>query len=242
MPKNARKVKIVDNSLNYGYNLSYCKVKANCKFKVDFAKTKHLLMSDFFSGKHLAKLGIFAALSTALYFLKFPLPFFPQFLEINFSDIPALICSFALGPLSGFIAVLIKILIKLPFTSTFCVGELADLLIGGAFVVVAGIVYKKHKNKKGALRGITFGTISSVIVAMILNRVLILPFYMAVMNYPYETIVNMCAAVMPFINESNFYACYIFAAVLPFNLLRCLIAAVLTWLVYKRISNLLNKM
>lgn len=198
--------------------------------------------SAFFGGKHLAKLGIFAALSTALYFLKFPLPFFPQFLEINFSDIPALIASFALGPLSGFIVVLIKILIKLPFTSTLCAGELADLLIGGAFAVVAGIVYKKHKNKKGALLGITSGTVASVVVAMILNRVLILPFYMAVMNIPFEAIVNMCAAAMPFINQSNFYPCYIFVAVLPFNLLRCAVASALTWLVYKRISNLLNRM
>lgn len=199
-------------------------------------------MSGFFNAKNLAKIGIFSALSAVLYFFNFSLPFFPPFLKLNLSDLPALICSFALGPIAGVVSVLIKVLIKLPFTDTLCVGELADFLIGGSFVAVAGVIYGRHKNKKGAFLGILFGTITSVCVAVILNRVLILPFYISVMHYSYSDIVALCASVLPFINESNFYPCYLFVSVLPFNILRCTLASALTWLVYKRISNLLNRM
>ena len=68
-------------------------------------------MKNFFTASNIAKLGIFAALSVILYFLNFPLPFFPPFLEIHLSDLPALICGFALGPLGAVLTVVIKILI-----------------------------------------------------------------------------------------------------------------------------------
>lgn len=200
-------------------------------------------MQSFFSAKRLAKLGIFTALATVLYFLGFPLPMlFPSFLKLNLSDLPALICSFSLGPLSGFIVVLIKCVIHLLASSSYGAGELADLLIGGAFVVVAGLVYKYKKTKKVALLGILLGTAASVSAAIIANRFIIIPVYTLVMGLPFSEIVNMCSAVLPFINEANFYPCYLFLAVLPFNLLRCALASCLTWLVYKRVSNLLEKL
>lgn len=199
-------------------------------------------MQSFFSAKRLAKLGIFTALATVLYFLNFPLPIlFPSFLKLNLSDLPALICSFALGPLCGFITVFIKCLIYLPFSSTYA-GVLADLLVGGAFVVCAGFIYKYDKTKSGALKGIIIGTAASVVAGIIANRFIIIPVYVWVMGTPFSAIVNMCAAVLPFINEANFYPCYLLLAVLPFNLLRCVLASFLTWLVYKRVSNLLEKM
>ena len=83
------------NSINYNY--------------------KATLMKNFFTASNIAKLGIFSALAVILYFLNFPLPFFPPFLEIHLSDLPALICGFTLGPIGGVLTVVIKILIKLKY-------------------------------------------------------------------------------------------------------------------------------
>ncbi|MBR2489727.1 MAG: ECF transporter S component, partial [Clostridia bacterium] len=46
--------------------------------------------------------GIFGALGFVLMLLEFPLPFIiPPFIKLDFSEIPALIASFAYGPLYG---------------------------------------------------------------------------------------------------------------------------------------------
>ena len=99
----------------------------------------------------IAKVGIFSALSVVLYFIRFPLPPFPSFLKIQFSNLPAVIGGFVMGPFYGFLIVLIRTLISLPFTSSHMVGELADLMIGGAVVVSSSVVYRLMKTKKGGL-------------------------------------------------------------------------------------------
>ncbi len=74
----------------------------------------------------MAVMAILTAVSYILYlFVKFPLPFlFPAFLDIQISEMPALLGGFALGPVQGAIIVIVKCLLKLPFSSTACVGEL----------------------------------------------------------------------------------------------------------------------
>ncbi len=198
-------------------------------------------MNKFFSASNIAKLGIFSALATVLYFLNFPLPFFPPFLEIHLSDLPALICGFAMGPWGGVITVLMKVLIKLPFTSTFGVGECADLITGLLYVLPASIIYLKGKNKKSAVIGIVVGATCSVVASIFANWLVIVPFYLEVMNYELSMLVGVCSKVIPFITEQNFFPCYLFLSVLPFNVLRCLVSALVTLFVYKRVSNLLKR-
>lgn len=198
-------------------------------------------MKKFFTASNIAKLGIFSALATILYFINFPLPFFPSFLELHLSDLPALICGFVLGPWGGVITVLIKILIKLPFSSTFCVGECADLITGLAYVLPASIIYQKGKSKSSAIKGIIIGACCSVVISIFANWFVIIPFYLKVMGLSLSQIVGMCAKVIPFITEDNFFLCYLTLAVLPFNTLRCLLSALVTIFVYKRISNLLKR-
>ncbi len=198
--------------------------------------------NNFFTAKRLALIGIFSALSVGLYFINVPLSFlFPSFLKINVSDLPVLIGGFAMGPLTGGIIEIIKILIKLPFSDSMCVGELSDLLIGLSFILPATFFYKYHKTKKGALIGLIIGAVTSIFVAVIVNRLIIVPFYVKVMNIPFSALVTLCSEVLPNITEQNFYAYYLPLAVVPFNFLRSLLVGGITFLVYKRVSNLLRK-
>lgn len=193
----------------------------------------------FFSTARISVIAIFSALSGVLYALiRIPLGIFASWLELNFSDIPALIGSFALGPVSGALIVFFKILIKLIISSssTVFVGELADLLVGLAFVVPAGIIYKRRRTLKGAIIAMAIGSAASIIMAMIANRLILIPFYINVMGWGMDMLVGMLSGLYPSITADNFYLFYIFASVLPFNALRCLIACLATALLYKRTS------
>lgn len=189
----------------------------------------------------MSKVAIFSALSIILYFVpKFPLPFlFPSFLEVQFSNLPAILGGFVLGPIGGCCIVIVRTLIKLPFSSTMYVGELADLMIGVSAVLVSSIIYKHVKTKKGGILGLIFGTITWVIVAMIANGTFLIDFYKEVAGI--DAVIGMCKSVFPHINESNFMMLYLFGAVLPFNFLLASVVSIVTFLVYKKISFLFKK-
>ena len=89
--------------------------------------------------------GMLAAISTILMLFEFPLPFLaPGFYELDFSEVPILIGAFALGPVAGTVVELIKNVLQALSTSTGGIGELANFLMGGAMVYLAGIIYYKN--------------------------------------------------------------------------------------------------
>lgn len=198
-------------------------------------------MNNYFTAKKIAKIAIFSAMSYVLYILNVPLAFlFPSFLKLNISDVPALIGGFSLGPIAGALIVLIKILIKLPFSDTMYVGELSDMLNGMAFVLTASLFYKCHKTKKGALLSLTLGSIASTLTALVCNLLIMIPLYLKVMGFTLEQIASLCPPSFG-VTSDNFYVYYALGAVLPFNLLRGLIASVITFLLYKSLSGLINR-
>lgn len=203
--------------------------------------------TQFFTPARIAVIAMFATLSVILYVLGFPISAaFPSWLELNFSDIPALIGTFTLGPLSGGIIVFIKILLKLIIkgTSTVFVGELADFVIGIAFVVPAGLIYKRRRTFRGALIGMAVGTVCSVAMGILANWLVLVPFYIKLFyKGSWDTLVSAMQALMgDGVTQDTFYTYYLWVSVLPFNLLRCLIAALVTLPVYKRISSLINRL
>lgn len=196
----------------------------------------------YFSSTRIAFIAVFATLAGILYILKFPMPFaFPSFLEFKFADIPVLIGSFALGPVSGAIIVFVGLLIKLVFkgTTTMFVGDLSDFLTSCTFAIVAGIIYSKRRTFKGALVAMAAGTAAEVFVALLANRFILIPFFTK--QYGFKAIVGMMKSLFSDITEENFYNYYLWVSVLPFNMLRCIVAILVTLPVYKRTSNLINR-
>ena len=202
---------------------------------------------QFFTATRIAVIAMFATVAGVLYAFGFSMGFaFPFWLELNFSDIPALIGTFALGPLSGGIIVFVKILIKLIIrgTSTVFVGELADLIIGLAFVVPAGLIYKKHRTFKGALAGMGIGSLCSVALSILANWLVLVPFYLQLFfGGDWNSLLDPMRALFgDAVTRDTFYNFYLWVSVLPFNLMRCLIAVLVTLPVYKRISVLINRL
>lgn len=196
----------------------------------------------YFSSTRIAFIAVFATLAGILYILKFPMSFaFPSFLEFKFADIPILIGSFALGPVSGGIIVVVGLLIKLVFkgTTTMFVGDLSDFLTSCTLAIVAGIIYSKKRTFKGALVAMASGTVAEVVVALLANRFILIPFFTE--QYGFKAVVGMMKSLFPDVTQENFYNYYLWVSVLPFNLMRCIVAILVTLPVYKRTSNLINK-
>ena len=191
----------------------------------------------------MARVAIFGAMATILYAVpvfKFSLPIFPSFLELHFDEIPIFICGFAYGPVAGFLAILLKTLLKLLFnpSTTFFVGELTDIILSAVYVVIATWIYQKKRNLKGVAIGFTVATIAQVVVAMLLNVYVMIPFYAQVMGYPIPALLGLMQKAIPAISDTGWS--YAFFAVLSFNLLKDAIVIVITFLVYRSLHHLLR--
>lgn len=194
------------------------------------------------SAAYVAKLALLTALAFALYLAKFNLPaIFPSFLEMQFSELPALLAGFSMGPVAGVLVVIFKCLLKFPLTSTAFVGELTDMLLGVAIVLPASLIYLRRKDKKHAAIGLAVSTVCAVAVALLVNRYISIPFYTTLyFDGNFNAIVGMCSVIYPNATADTFYAFYLGLGIVPFNLLRCAIMALLTFLLYKRLSKILH--
>ncbi|MCM1043133.1 MAG: ECF transporter S component [Corallococcus sp.] len=198
-----------------------------------------------FSVNNIATISVLSAISFILYaFVKFPLPWiFPAFLDIQFSDLPALLGGFALGPVAGCLIIIVKCCLKMLFglSSTNCVGEIADIFVGIAFVLPAALFYKYRKSKKGAIGGLAVGGTIAVGVSVLANWLILIPaFTQLFAGGDFSKIVGMVSGLYGGVNESNFYAYYLPLGVVPFNMLRCLLCAIITYFVYKPLSKVLH--
>ena len=100
---------------------------------------------------------------------------------------------------------------------------------------------KQTKSKKNALLGLILSTILTTVMAMLINRYVSVPFYVDYFfGGHFGAIVGMCSVLYPDLTEKNFYLIYLFAGVLPFNILRLSLVSALTFLVYKRLSKALH--
>ena len=181
--------------------------------------------------------AMLAAVATILMYMEFPIPIMPGFIKMDISELPALIASFAYGPLSGIAVCLIKNLIKLPSTSTAAVGELFNFVMGALFVGVAGFVYKRSKTRRSALIGAGAGALVMALVSVPYNYFVVYPAYVVLYHLPLEAIIGMYQAINPSVD--GLLACLL-TFNLPFTLFKGLLDAALCFPIYKPLSPILH--
>ena len=166
--------------------------------------------------KTIVLIGVLSALSYVLMiFPKIPgiIPAFP-FLDIDFSDVPALLASVAASPVAGVIVVLIKNILHLTVTSTGGVGELSNFICGGALVFTCGIttkyMFRNMRNKFKLPITLVIATIAQLIAAVLGNYFLMIPLY----------------------NIQAMAKIYILSGVLPFNIIKDVLVCVVFYLIY----------
>lgn len=188
--------------------------------------------------RKMAYISIFSGISVLLYlFLKFPLPFFPSWLEINFSMLPVFLIMYLIGYKEALVVVLIRFLFKLGFTSTAYVGETADLLIG-LVTVFAGGLYFNHSKKtnKNIIISMVIAVAAWIVVGSITNTFILIPWYLTAYGWKLSDLANMLKPLYSDINSENFMFYYNIFGVIPFNLLLGSIVSIITFIVAKRLD------
>ena len=159
----------------------------------------------------------------------------PSFIQMDLSELPALIGSFAMGPMCGVLICLIKNLLHLTITSTGGVGELSNFILGAAFVLPAGLLYRRKKSKKSAIIGAFIGAILMAAISLPSNYFIVYPIYEAFM--PRETIIAAYQTILPAADE--LWKCLLIFNV-PFTFVKGLFSVVITLFVYKKLSPILK--
>ena len=173
---------------------------------------------------------------------EFPIPFLaPSFYQLDFSEIPVLIGSFAMGPLAGVVIELVKILVHLVTkgTMTAGVGDVANFILGCAFVIPAGLIYRFHhiKSRKHTVEGMAAGTVLTTAAACLMNAFVLLPAYGKAFGMPVEAFIEMGTAVNPSVNSLLGFVAMI---IVPFNLFKYTLTSVIVFFIYKRIRVILK--
>ena len=184
--------------------------------------------------------AMLSAVAFILMFIEFPIPMLiPAFIKMDFSDLPALLGAFALGPVYGVIISFMKNLLHIVIkgTSTACVGELSNFILGAIFSAVAGYIYKHHKSRKTAIIGAVAGAVAMGVLSVPSNYFVVYPAYVQFYHMPLEAILGMYQAILP--SANSLIKCLVIFN-MPFTLVKGLLDALLCMLIYKPLSPILH--
>lgn len=167
----------------------------------------------------LVKISLLSAIALILRYIEFPIiPIFP-WLQIDFSDVPALLGGFGFGPIVGVVIELVKnvLIVFIKGTGSGFVGEVANFLIGSSLVLPAALIYHRSKSKKTAILGLFVGIIFMEVFAIIVNVYFLLPAFGMKMS---------SAQILQ----------YITVGLIPFNGVKGIMVSILTYVLYKKVS------
>ncbi len=186
--------------------------------------------------RYMTVTAMLSAVAFALMFFEFSIPFLvPSFIQMDLSELPALIGAFAMGPWYGVLICLIKNLIHLLITTTGGVGELSNFILGAAFVLPAGMIYQRKKTKKNAIIGSFLGAAFMAVLSVFSNYFIVYPAYTAFM--PMDTILAMYQEILP--GADTLLKCLVIFN-MPFTFVKGLFSVVITLLIYKHISPIIK--
>lgn len=186
--------------------------------------------------RYMTVTAMLSAVAFALMFFEFSIPFLvPSFIQMDLSELPALIGAFAMGPWYGVIICLIKNLIHLLITTTGGVGELSNFILGAAFVLPAGLIYQRKKTKKNAVIGSVLGAAFMALLSVASNYFIVYPVYTVFL--PMDTILAMYQEILP--SADTLLKCMVIFN-MPFTFVKGMLSVVITLLIYKHISPIIK--
>lgn len=181
--------------------------------------------------------AMLTAVGVVLQYLEISIPFVPSFIKLDFSDLSELIGAFAYGPAAGVIICLLRNLIHLAVSQSGFVGELSNFILGAAFALTAGLIYKHNKTKKGA---VTAGIGAAAVMAIIclpLNYFVIYPLYYSVLGLPESAVLDAYRIILQSV-KNIFQGIIIFNV--PFTFIKAMISVAVSIFIYKPLSPLLK--
>lgn len=180
--------------------------------------------------KRIVSIGMLSSIAYLLMLLNFPLPPFPNFLLIDFSDIPALLAALVFGPIAGILVEFFKNVLNyfmMGSPTGVPVGHIANFMAGILFILPTYYLYKRLTSRKGMTIALVMGTLTMGIMMSVLNYYLIYPAYTFFLNMP-----AMSASATRQI---------VVTAILPFNIAKGVIMSGIFMLVFIRMQAWISK-
>ena len=168
--------------------------------------------------RQLVTMALLCAIGVLLSFIEFPLIPGVTWLKYDASAMPAMVCGFAFGAGGGLALGIAGAIIHGILMADFS-GAVMNILVVIGFVVPASLVYQHGRTLPRAIIGLIASVVCAVVMAIVGNLV-ITPAYLGV---PMDAVIAMILPIL-----------------VPFNLAKGIINAVLTLAVYKSISNLIT--
>lgn len=193
--------------------------------------------------KFITVTGIFGALAVILYVVipDFGLGFTPPWLKVHLDEIPMFLAGYMYGPIAALMVDLIKTLVKLPMSSTACVGEIGDFIFSLVFVLPAVLIYERKRKLSSVFIGFGVSTVAQIIFAMLMNVYFMIPFYSMLYGLPESVLEGMCTKIIPAVQGENWKWLYASIMVAPMNAIKDSIVIVVVLLLYKRLHILINR-
>ena len=174
--------------------------------------------TNAWSTKQLVTMALLCAIGVLLSFIEFPLLPGVTWLKYDASAMPAMVCGFAYGPAGGLAVGVVGAVLHGILMADFS-GAVMNILVVIGFVAPAALIYKRLHTFRGALLGLAVGILGVILMAIVGNLI-ITPAWLGV---PLDAVIAMIVPVL-----------------IPFNLAKATLNAVLTLIVYKAISNLIT--
>ena len=168
--------------------------------------------------KKLTIIALFCAMS---FIVSVILPIKVMFLTLDFKDTISAICGMFFGPVAGLFCAIVVPFIEFLYSDTGVYGLIMNLLSSITFVGVSTLIYKYKKTIWGAVAGLVTAVFATVAVMLVAN-LFVTPYYMGVTQ---EAVIGLIPKV-----------------IFPFNLVKSILNASITMLIYKPISKVLKRM
>ena len=181
--------------------------------------------------------AMLAAVAGVLMSFEVSLPMMPVFYKLDFSDVPAIIGTFAYGPVSGISIALIKLVIKLILsgTNSAFVGELANVIGIVFFIFPIWLVYRgMGRTRRAAKVSLAVSVPVRVAFSCLVNAFITLPMYAAAYGTTIDGVVLM---VSSFNSSITNLGTFIILATIPFNLVKGILNCFIGYVLYTRLDH-----
>lgn len=182
------------------------------------AKKPQFNNSNRWNTRQLVTMALMCAIASLFSFVQIPLIPGVSFLTYDPSLMPAMVCGFAFGPGAGIAVGSIAAVIHGLILGEW-VGSLMNIFATAFFVLPAALLYRRMRTLKGAIAGLVISVITATAGAILVNLTIGVWFY-------YGSADVIIPLILP--------------ALLPFNLVKTILNALLTLVVYKAVSNLIT--
>lgn len=182
------------------------------------AKKPQFNNSNRWNTRQLVTMALMCAIASLFSFVQIPLIPGVSFLTYDPSLMPAMVCGFAFGPGAGIAVGSIAAVIHGLILGEW-VGSLMNIFATAFFVLPAALLYRRMHTLKGTIAGLVISVITATAGAILVNLTIGVWFY-------YGSADVIIPLILP--------------ALLPFNLVKTILNALLTLVVYKAVSNLIT--